>query len=62
MQSRSGSRFEETSRFLLILRSDDLSDSKTGPEKSLIDFQFEIDPRFPDQNRIPVFILNSIRD
>ncbi len=31
-------------------------------KKSAIDFHFKIDPRFPDQNRIPIFILKSIRD
>jgi len=35
---------------------------KTVPEKSLIDFQIEIGPRFPDQNRSAIFIFKSISD
>jgi len=38
------------------------SRSKTVPEKSMIDFQIEIDLRFPDQNRIPIFRSKSISD
>jgi hypothetical protein len=38
------------------------SRSKTVPEKSIHDFHSGIDPRFPDQNRIPFFVRKSITD
>jgi hypothetical protein len=38
------------------------SRSKTGPEKSVIDFDPEIDQRFSDQNRSAFFIFKSISD
>jgi len=46
----------------LKLQSRSGSRLKTVPEKSMIDFQIEIDPRFPDQNRSAIFIFKSIRD
>jgi len=46
----------------LIFQPRSLSRLKTDPEKSAIDIHFKIDPRFSDQNRIPIFILKSIRD
>jgi squalene cyclase len=38
------------------------SRSKTVPEKSVIDFDPEIDQRFSDQNRSAFCILKSISD
>jgi len=38
------------------------SRSKTVPEKSVIDFDPEIDQRFSDQNRSAFFIFKSISD
>jgi len=35
---------------------------KTFPEKSLIDFHFEFDQRFPDQNRSAIFRSKSDPD
>jgi len=38
------------------------SRSKTIPENSVIDFHFNFDQRFPDQNRSLKFIFKSIYD
>jgi len=62
-ETKNGDRFSFQIRSSIFKsQSRSRSRSKTVPEKSVIDFHFKIDQRFPDQNRIPFFVLKTIRD